>query len=79
MTCGRTGSAFPTARRIGCQVELAENSSEALERLRAGMPDIVFMDIRMPGMGDPRSRGASSKSSARPRETGGHLGVRAGA
>ena len=35
---------------IGAEVELAASGSEALEMLQQGRPDIIFMDIRMPGM-----------------------------
>jgi CheY-like chemotaxis protein len=35
---------------IGCQVRLAESAAEALERIREELPEIVFMDIRMPEM-----------------------------
>ncbi|MHC1769125.1 MAG: two-component regulator propeller domain-containing protein [Verrucomicrobiia bacterium] len=35
---------------IGCEVKVASSGMEALERLRAELPDIVFLDIRMPGM-----------------------------
>ena len=33
---------------IGVQVEVVENGQQALERLEASLPDIVFLDIRMP-------------------------------
>ena len=36
---------------IGVEVQLAENGQEAIEQVRSKMPDIVFMDIRMPVMG----------------------------
>jgi len=36
---------------IGVEVRLAENGLQALEAVRAEIPDIVFMDIRMPTMG----------------------------
>ena len=35
--------------RIGAEVETAESGEEALEQVRQRRPDIVFMDIRMPG------------------------------
>ncbi len=35
---------------IGCEVSLADGGVAALEQLRASIPDIVFMDIRMPDM-----------------------------
>ena len=33
---------------IGAQVEVVENGQQALERLGVSLPDIVFLDIRMP-------------------------------
>lgn len=36
--------------RIGCSVRMAGSGPEALEMMRAELPSIVFMDIRMPGM-----------------------------
>jgi signal transduction histidine kinase/ligand-binding sensor domain-containing protein/CheY-like chemotaxis protein/protocatechuate 3,4-dioxygenase beta subunit len=38
---------------IGCQVTVAEGGVSALQSLRVAMPDIVFMDIRMPDMDGP--------------------------
>jgi signal transduction histidine kinase/ligand-binding sensor domain-containing protein/DNA-binding NarL/FixJ family response regulator len=35
---------------IGCRVRLAEGAPEAFERVKEQMPDIIFMDVRMPGM-----------------------------
>jgi CheY-like chemotaxis protein len=35
---------------IGCRVRLAESALHAFERLKEEVPDIIFMDIRMPGM-----------------------------
>ena len=39
--------------RIGAQVETAENGAEGLEQVGQEMPDIVFLDIRMPVMDGP--------------------------
>ena len=36
--------------KVGVEAEGADNGVEALERVRTRAPDIVFMDIRMPGM-----------------------------
>jgi len=36
--------------RIGAEVDLAEGGEEALAQARANRPDLVFSDIRMPGM-----------------------------
>ena len=35
---------------IGCRVRLAESALEAFDRVKEELPDIIFMDIRMPGM-----------------------------
>jgi len=35
---------------IGCRVRLAEGALEAFERVKEELPDIIFMDIRMPGI-----------------------------
>jgi CheY-like chemotaxis protein len=37
-------------RGIGCQVRLAENASEAFDRVKEDLPDIIFMDVRRPKM-----------------------------
>jgi signal transduction histidine kinase/ligand-binding sensor domain-containing protein/CheY-like chemotaxis protein len=37
-------------RGIGCDVRLAESAFEAFDQIKQEMPDIIFMDIRMPGM-----------------------------
>ncbi|HWB58341.1 MAG TPA: CHASE domain-containing protein [Chthoniobacteraceae bacterium] len=37
-------------RAIGCEVATAENGAQAVELARESRPDIVFMDIWMPGM-----------------------------
>lgn len=37
-------------RQLGCRVELASNGSAAIENVRTVVPDLVFLDIRMPGM-----------------------------
>ncbi|MFB3818176.1 MAG: response regulator [Candidatus Methylomirabilales bacterium] len=34
----------------GYQVELAANGEEALQKLGAGRPDLMTVDVRMPGM-----------------------------
>jgi CheY-like chemotaxis protein/nitrogen-specific signal transduction histidine kinase len=39
--------------RLGVDVELAANGAEGLERVRARMPDIILLDIRMPVMDGP--------------------------
>ena len=39
--------------QIGVQVDTAENGVEGLAKVEANMPDIVFMDIRMPVMDGP--------------------------
>jgi len=41
--------------RIGVAIDTAENGAIALERVKAEMPDIVFMDIRMPVMDGPEA------------------------
>ena len=38
------------AKRIGIEVELAENGAEALEMVEGAEYDLIFMDIRMPVM-----------------------------
>jgi signal transduction histidine kinase/FixJ family two-component response regulator len=35
---------------IGCQVRLAESAAEAFERIKEELPDVIFMDVRMPEM-----------------------------
>ncbi|MCI0536255.1 MAG: response regulator, partial [Verrucomicrobiales bacterium] len=35
---------------IGCEVVVAESGQRALDQLQLNVPDIIFMDIRMPGM-----------------------------
>jgi hypothetical protein len=35
---------------IGCHVTVAKNGEEALDVIRATQPDIVFLDMRLPGM-----------------------------
>src|SRR5690606_36932080 len=40
-------------RREGCVVETAASGEEALEALKRARYDIVFMDMRMPGMVGP--------------------------
>ncbi|HVT99836.1 MAG TPA: response regulator [Acidobacteriaceae bacterium] len=36
--------------RAGYEVLEAENGEQALERVRAGSPDLVLLDLQMPGM-----------------------------
>ena len=40
--------------RIGVQVETAKSGAEGLERIGEKMPDILFLDIRMPVMDGPQ-------------------------
>lgn len=40
-------------RREGCSVETAASGAEAVEALRRARYDLVFMDMRMPGMDGP--------------------------
>ena len=35
---------------IGCRVRVAESALEAFDRVKEELPDIIFMDIRLPGM-----------------------------
>ena len=35
--------------REGYRVELAANSDEAIERLTANVPDLILMDVQLPG------------------------------
>ena len=35
---------------IGCRVRRAESAMEAFDRVQEERPDLIFMDIRMPGM-----------------------------
>jgi CheY-like chemotaxis protein len=37
-------------RQMGCEVETAAGGIEAIDRVKRQVPDIVFLDIRMPGM-----------------------------
>jgi signal transduction histidine kinase/CheY-like chemotaxis protein len=37
-------------RNIGCEVRIAASGHQALGLLRQELPDIVFMDVRMPGL-----------------------------
>ena len=37
-------------QRAGCRVRLAPDANEALEALAAEVPDLVLMDIQLPGM-----------------------------
>jgi signal transduction histidine kinase/DNA-binding response OmpR family regulator len=38
-------------RRVGVQTQTAASGPEALEQVRRRRPEVVFLDIRMPGMG----------------------------
>ena len=40
----------------GVEVDLAKNGEDALARVRQRLPDIVFMDIRMPGLDGSETR-----------------------
>jgi signal transduction histidine kinase/ligand-binding sensor domain-containing protein/ActR/RegA family two-component response regulator len=40
-------------RRVGVEVETADSGEEALAKIRERMPDIVYLDIRMPGLNGP--------------------------
>ncbi len=40
--------------RLGVQVRVADGGAEALKAIRDKMPQIVFLDIRMPGMDGPQ-------------------------
>ncbi len=37
-------------RGIGCEVRIANNAFEAFDKVGEATPDLIFMDIRMPGM-----------------------------
>jgi len=37
-------------KKFGVEIELAEDGEQALEKVRENIPDIIFMDIRMPVM-----------------------------
>ena len=38
------------SENFGCAVRMAGNGLEAIERLREELPDVVFLDVVMPGM-----------------------------
>jgi signal transduction histidine kinase/ligand-binding sensor domain-containing protein/CheY-like chemotaxis protein len=40
---------------IGVEVDLAEDGRQAVEKVRERLPDIVFMDIHMPGVDGPQA------------------------
>jgi len=42
--------------RVGVEVVMVESGAQALEQVRQQRPDIVFMDIRMPGMDGAETR-----------------------
>ena len=37
-------------RRLGCEVVIAKDGYEALEKLQTQQLDLVFMDLHMPGL-----------------------------
>lgn len=37
----------------GCAVETAANGAEGLQRVAAGVPDAVFVEVRVPGTDEP--------------------------
>jgi len=54
-------------RQMGCQVEVAAGGLEAIECAKRQAPDIVFLDIRMPGMDGMETLGRLKTASAQPR------------
>jgi signal transduction histidine kinase/CheY-like chemotaxis protein len=42
---------------LGHQVEIAANGQEALDRIKSGIYDLIFMDMQMPGMSGPEATG----------------------
>jgi CheY-like chemotaxis protein len=37
-------------KRLGCEVVIAKDGYEALEKLKTSKVDLVFMDLHMPGL-----------------------------
>ena len=51
MTWRRTGRfCGKSSKSIGCGVRVVESGEQALKEIQSERPDIVFLDIRMPGM-----------------------------
>lgn len=36
---------------VGCEVQVAENGLEGIEKAKAVRPDLIFLDLKMPGIG----------------------------
>jgi CheY-like chemotaxis protein len=51
--------------RIGAAVECVHGGEEALAAAARGAPDIVFMDMRMPGLGGEEARARMAAAAAR--------------
>ena len=56
-------------RQMGCQVEVAAGGLEAIECAKRQAPDIVFLDIRMPGMDGMETLARLKTGSGQPRST----------
>ncbi len=51
MMCAKTGTCSrPSLEDVGCETKTADDGFGALEMTRREMPDVIFMDIRMPKM-----------------------------
>ena len=65
-------------RMAGCERTVAENGRQAIEAVRELRPDIVFMDMRLPGLDGIRAtRLVARAHPARPGSHRRHVGVRA--